>query len=233
MQGPSSSEPRPRSRRGEGDQLRELLVDAAVRMLADVRDVQELSVRAVTRAVGVSPAALYLHFPDKATLAVAVRDRGFAMLLERLVAAERSAGDDPFARLAAMATSYLDFAREHDALYAALFSTFVPRAGVPLPPSDDGLGPGERVFAVVRAAISNGLAAAGQQPDERRVFEEATVLWMALHGRAAVARAMPSFPFPEATQFVDLLTDRLRSPISVNAQDVAAGNGGAPRKEQP
>lgn len=223
--------PRPRSRRGDGEQLREVLLDAAIELLGEVQDVQQVSVRAVTSRVGVSPAALYLHFPDKAALTVAIRDRGFATLLEHLLAAEAAAGTDPFARLAAMATAYLRFAREQSAMYAVLFHTHVPRAGVPLPPSDDGLGPGERVFAAVRAAVSRCLAADGAEPGDQRVFEEATVIWMALHGRAAVSSAMPSFPFPDTPRFAALLTGRLRSATRLHDPERTAGPAGLPHED--
>jgi hypothetical protein len=32
---------------------------------------------------------------------------------------------------------------------------------------------------------------------------------MALHGRAAVASAMPGFPFPDEDRYIDLLVERV------------------------
>jgi hypothetical protein len=40
-------------------------------------------------------------------------------------------------------------------------------------------------------------------------FDSAVLLWMALHGRAAVASAMPGFPFPDEDRYIDLLVERV------------------------
>lgn len=209
MGGTGSQAARQRSRRGEGDQLREALLDAATALLGEVRDVERLSVRAVTGRAGVSPTALYLHFADKAALTLAVKDHGFGTLREHLVDAQAHATADPIAALIAMGDAYLAFAREQPALYAVLFMTHIPRRGAPVERDADGRGPGERVFFTVAQAVGRAMAAAeGRAPDERRVFEGATVVWMALHGRASVERAMPTFPFPGEHDFMTLLAAR-------------------------
>ena len=43
--------PRARNPRGQGERLREALIDAAIELLADLQDVEALSVRAVTARV--------------------------------------------------------------------------------------------------------------------------------------------------------------------------------------
>ena len=55
---------RARNARGEGDRLREQLLVAAVTLIEDEGDAGRVSVRAIAKAAGVSPTALYLHFPD-------------------------------------------------------------------------------------------------------------------------------------------------------------------------
>ena len=68
---------RPRSRRGEGDALRDEILDAAERLIVRAGDADAVSIRAIADAVGVSPPAIYLHFPDKDALVSAVCERRF------------------------------------------------------------------------------------------------------------------------------------------------------------
>src|ERR1700741_2439858 len=59
--------------------LRDALVQAAQRIL-ETDGLAALSLRAVARRAGVSPAAPYHHFPDKQALLDAVAERGFDAL---------------------------------------------------------------------------------------------------------------------------------------------------------
>ncbi len=59
---------RPRARRGEGEQLRDELLDAAEDLLIRHGAMDAVSIRAITREVGVTPPSLYLHFEDNAVL---------------------------------------------------------------------------------------------------------------------------------------------------------------------
>src|SRR5471030_520484 len=68
----SPSHARKRNPRGQGDQLRTALMEAARDLLLELGDQDKLSVRAVTARAGVSPNALYLHFADQEALLGAV-----------------------------------------------------------------------------------------------------------------------------------------------------------------
>ena len=59
---------RTRARRGEGHRLREELVAAASDLLGELGDPNQLSMRAVAAAAGVTPPSIYLHFADKTAL---------------------------------------------------------------------------------------------------------------------------------------------------------------------
>src|SRR5689334_20754555 len=78
---------RPRSRRGSGEELREALI-VATSALLDTHQLDDLTVRTVTAATGVSPTALYLHFSDLDALVHEVKKRFFATLGDRLRAAD-------------------------------------------------------------------------------------------------------------------------------------------------
>ena len=71
---PASSIPtasrRTRARRGEGERLREEILDAAERLLIETGNRDAVSIRAVAEAVGVTPPSIYLHFADKTELLI-------------------------------------------------------------------------------------------------------------------------------------------------------------------
>src|SRR5262245_57324929 len=79
------------NRRGEGDLLREQLIEAASRLLAAPLVEEPLSLRAVAREVGVVPQSVYIHFSDKTQLVRAVMERRFGELSRLLQAAEDTA----------------------------------------------------------------------------------------------------------------------------------------------
>lgn len=189
---------RARNPRGEGEKLRATLLDAAAELIAESDDPENVSVRAITRRAGVSPTALYLHFENREELFRAVSEECFAELHEVMCAAGPNAGGEPRDQLVAMGHAYLRFARERPGHYAVLFQRHLtpePEVG------DSKLG--MHVFeSLVEVVRQSGV------PDDE-AFDYGVVLWMALHGRAAVASAMPGFPFPDEDRYIDLLVDRV------------------------
>src|SRR5687767_13454229 len=85
---------RQRNPRGQGALLREPLVAAAIELITETGDLSKVSVRAITKRAGVSPTALYLHFPDREALLDAAIDAGFAAFNQTVGEASRS-GEDP------------------------------------------------------------------------------------------------------------------------------------------
>ena len=66
-----------RNPRGAGDRLRTDLIEAAGRLLREGATHDTLSLRAVARAVGIAATSVYLHFPDKFSLLLAVYQERF------------------------------------------------------------------------------------------------------------------------------------------------------------
>lgn len=183
---------RPRSPRGEGERLRATLLDVATQMLSEVHDIDRLSIRGVTARAGVSPTALYIHFADKDALVEAIKQRCFTALREWVEAAGRDAAD-PRARLMTMGQAYLAFARERPGWYAVCFQTrFGKQQEESRPPDRDS----EDAEALVFLDLIDAVAAAYEGMDEQEVYEVATILWTALHGRASLMQAMPACPLP-------------------------------------
>jgi AcrR family transcriptional regulator len=111
---------RERARRGEGDRLREEILEAAEFLLAKYGHDDAVSIRAVANRVGCTPPAIYLHFADKTQLLFEVCGRRFVELNARIDAAV-AAHTDPVEQLKAGAIAYIAFGLEHPEHYRILF----------------------------------------------------------------------------------------------------------------
>ena len=110
--------PAPRQGYHHGD-LRSALLDAGLRLLRE-RSVDDLGLRELAREVGVSPAAIYRHFPDKNALMAALAVEG----LERMAAAQRQAtraAGGGKAGFLASGMAYVRFAVDNPALFRLVF----------------------------------------------------------------------------------------------------------------
>jgi AcrR family transcriptional regulator len=93
--------------------LRGLLLTSALETIA--RDgVAAVSLRQLARDAGVTPAAPYHHFPDRAALLSAIIVDGHRLLLERLIKA-RDGAPDSVAALRDILVAYAAFAADHPA----------------------------------------------------------------------------------------------------------------------
>ena len=148
--------------------LRAACVRAAMELLEEGGETA-LSLRAVARWAGVSPAAPYRHYADREALVSAVATLGYRELAERLAAAHPSPStpDD----LAAVAVAYVQFALEHRALFRTMFSD--PCDGDSSERVAATTAIAEYVGALVRRAFP------GVDPDAL-----STALWAVVHGLA-------------------------------------------------
>lgn len=190
----SASTPRARNPRGEGGRLREQLVRAAAEVLDEVGDASRLSVRAIARRAGVSPTALYLHFPDRDALVTAAVASGFAAFNAALLAATRSESD-PFASLEATSRAYLAFAERQPALYAVLFSARRPLSPEMRTPAGLDAKQGFDGLVTLLRACDPAL-----EPAETR--ELAIAVWSSLHGFAVLRSARPQIGWPPTEDYV-------------------------------
>ncbi len=86
---------RPKSARGEGDRLRQDLLESAANLMATHGDVDSISLRAVARNAGVSATAVYRHFDDHLTLLREASEYCWANFRDALADA-RLSSTDPF-----------------------------------------------------------------------------------------------------------------------------------------
>ncbi|MCA9490799.1 MAG: TetR/AcrR family transcriptional regulator [Myxococcales bacterium] len=158
--------------------LRNALLAAAVELIAE-RGVAGLSLREAARRVGVSHAAPYRHFPDRAALLLAVADDGFARLVEAARAAMAGI-DDPSERLRAYGLEYIRFARRNPVHFRVMFSEELPKPEV---------DPGDSVPAATTAldllfeAAGQAVGPDGREEDRPRA---AVASWALTHGFATL-----------------------------------------------
>ena len=178
------------SRRRDGyhhGNLRQALIDAALDLIAE-HGPGGFSFAEVARAVGVSPAAPYRHFRDRAALLAEIARVGFELFEAELTQAWDGGRPDPTAALVRCGRRYLDFARRQPALYAAMFESG-------LPPDTDAalLRASERAFGV----LLNGaeVLAGGMRPGRRPpAMMVALHVWAMAHGTASLFLAHASGP---------------------------------------
>lgn len=104
--------------------LRAELLDTAIEQLRAV-GAEELSLRALARAIGVSQTAPYRHFADKSELLAAMATRGYRDLLKRLHTAGTTTEDCPREQLRAFAHAYVDYAAGQPQLFKLMFGPAV------------------------------------------------------------------------------------------------------------
>ena len=112
---------RQRNPRGQGERLRDDIIEAASRLLADPA-APPLTLRAVAREVGVAATSVYLHFDDIESLTLAVADRRFSELV-RLQDEVRDGAADPCQRVRAGCLAYCEFGLAHPGHYQVMFGS--------------------------------------------------------------------------------------------------------------
>lgn len=138
--------------------LRAALIQAGLKLLGE-QGVGGLSLRAAAQLAGVSHAAPYRHFRDKAALIFAIAEEGFRLLTERMRAEIAScASSDYWARLRASAVGYVSFALEHPAHFKTIFGGSAQgEAEGDAPPPDSLRAAGAESYGVLRELIAEGV----------------------------------------------------------------------------
>lgn len=107
--------------------LSRALIEAARRLL-EAEGAAALSLRAVAREAGVSPAAPYHHFIDKNALLDAVASEGWTALSNAVANARNPEGE---ASLTAIGMAYVAFARDNPALYRLMYERIRHKEALP------------------------------------------------------------------------------------------------------
>lgn len=163
---------RPRNPRGQGQVLRQQLVDAAARLLATLDQPESLTLRQVAREVGVAPASIYSHFADLEALFNHVLELRY----RELTALMRAADDapTPLAGLVWRCATYVRWGIDNPGEYRTLFGGRVP-PGVAATSHHVGIELLETLTTALSAVLGDG-------QDERGRQQGGILLWTAMHG---------------------------------------------------
>ncbi|MCW3029592.1 MAG: transcriptional regulator [Solirubrobacterales bacterium] len=182
--------------------LRATCVSAALELLEE-GGATALSLRAVARRAGVSPAAPYRHYADREALVSAVAAVGYRELAERLAAAHPAPSTPE--QLASVGVAYVEFALDQPALFRMMF-------GEPCDRDND-----ERVAAT--AAVSLYLreivARCFPQADAEAL---APAIWALVHGLAFL-HLDGKLDAPTQSTVADRVTAAIQGLLSATARD--------------
>jgi len=159
--------------------LRQALVAAALRALTR-QGAADLSLRAIGRELGVSPRAPYRHFETKEALLAAVAVEGFGAFAALVTRHLDAAGEDPLARLRAVADAYVLFAVEQPAAFRVMYAPYAT-VNESAPDLLRARGAAHQAsMEIIAEGQAAGLLRAGDP------MELALVLWSSMHGLAVL-----------------------------------------------
>lgn len=99
---------KPVSRDYHHGNLRNVLIEAAILQIA-AHGARALSLRELSRSIGVSHASTYRHFPSKESVLATIAEQGFEKLTRAMETAARPYRDDPVEMLQATGVAYVEF----------------------------------------------------------------------------------------------------------------------------
>lgn len=188
-----------RARRGEGERLRDEILDATEALLIETGDADAISVRRVAQAVNRTAPSIYLHFATKDDLIQAVCQRQFDAMTQQF--SQAIAGiDDPVQQIRVMGRQYVYFALSHPEQYRVLFMSGIRTETRDL----DALRLTD-CFGMLHTAVERAL--------EQRVFVDGSpglislALWAAVHGVASLLIAH-DLDFPPPDVYLDQVLDQ-------------------------
>jgi AcrR family transcriptional regulator len=183
---------RQRYARGEGDRLRQDLLEAAAELMAAHGNIDSISLRAVARQAGVSPTAVYRHFDDHLDLlreSVVFCWENFRAVIQ----AGRDSSDDPFVAFRNAGDNYVEFAMNHRGQYRVLFSNRLD-LGMEKPE------PGADAFQMLVDLVGAILRANGDGRDPTYVAFQ-THTW--IHGIVDLCGGHPDMAWPGTGDMLD------------------------------
>lgn len=155
---------------------RRRLIVTTARALAEAEGWDAVTTRRLSTEIEYSQPVLYKHFAGMEQIAEAVALDGFAELADAIRTAG-TAADSAGDALTRVARAYLDFARDHPAVYDAMFTraTTLHFATQDTPPQ----------LGAAFAALSDAVGRAAKESDADTLTE---VFWSALHGLVILTR---------------------------------------------
>lgn len=159
--------------------LRNALISNATEMIAE-SGVASVTVRSLAKRVGVSPAAYAYHFPDKATLLLAIATEGFRRLNQAFEPAFTF--EDPYQRFYKLGQCYIDFALGNPAHYKVMFADH-SGLGHDAACDEEFIEVSTQAFRSLHDTVKRLLSTAGS---ERNSLDVSMVVWSQIHGAVSL-----------------------------------------------
>jgi AcrR family transcriptional regulator len=155
--------------------LRAALLENAAEMIAE-GGVESVTMRALSRRIGVFRTAPYRHFANKAALLAGVAEEGFKRLQQCLQAVKEHEEEDILAGFREMGMAYVQFAVENPSHYRLMFS----RETSNFEAYPDLAATAKVVFDTLMTTIERGQAANKIKSGDSRALAYAA--WATVHG---------------------------------------------------
>ena len=202
---------RPRNARGEGDRLRDEIIDASIKVLAVLASDEPFSLRAVAREAKIAAPSIYIHFANMSALLLAVLQK---LLKEQVAiradAEEKAAlaGGGAWERLLARSMAAVAFGLKHPGHYKVLYEgRVVPRLNNPRLEEFSRPAQVRAVELIREIPVAEGARRVCDDPQRL-----ALLLWSGLHGIISLRINKPTLPWPDTTELVEQMTRAIVQP---------------------
>ncbi|MEM9950112.1 MAG: TetR/AcrR family transcriptional regulator [Chloroflexota bacterium] len=189
------------------DNLSEACVLEAFRII-ESDGVDNLSLRAVSRRLGVSHQAPYKHFESRDHILAEVVRRTFDRFAKYLE--QHPTTDDPHADMRTLGEGYLQYAIENPAHYRLMFGTVLPPANK----HPSMMKSAQKPFLMLTDCVERVWQMHGVSPNPKAVQLDALFIWSSMHGMASIMQTtvMDTLKLPQ--DVLDTMTDHAMFRIS-------------------
>ena len=180
-------------------------------LMAGMGSDEPLSLRAIARAAGVAPTAVYLHFDDRDELVLAVLERLFGELAAIRDNAERQAAEDgggDWERLRARSRAYVAWGVANPGAYHVLYEG---RAVLRLT-DPRGLTFGQSMLDRTTELVGRLTAAERIRPAHLS-DRISLLLWVALHGIVSLKINKDTIEWPPPSELADQALEAITCPV--------------------
>lgn len=202
---------RQRNARGSGDQLRQEILEAAIRLLERLAPGEPFSLRAVAKEANISAPSVYLQFADKDVLLLAVLEQLFAELIAQRNAAEEEAaqtGGSAWERLLATVLASVKFGTQRPGHYKVLYEgRVIPRLNDPKAMAF-GKPIQTRAVELIKEVLSAQPGRQAESPERMSLL-----LWAGIHGLISLRINKPTFDWPETAELATEMAHAIIRPL--------------------
>jgi AcrR family transcriptional regulator len=191
-----------RKARGDGHERRAEILAAAQRIFVS-EGYAGATIRKIAEEVGVSPTAIYMHFPDKHSM---LMELGLSALEEMIRGAQEIAAGpgDPEEKIRQIMRAHIRFALKNKTAYQLVFTEGARDIAKDKGATHDQAVAYYRVLpSLVSTLQEQGRIRAGS------AHGVAQVLWMGCHGMVTYLINNPGFGYVEVDELTDLMVDGL------------------------